>query len=125
MQKGLAYNIMEILYDNRKVEKQCNSIKEAIKAFNKEVGEKLLSTINYVENATTLMDIKNMPSYHLHQLEGNRKGTYAIDLGRKLGYRLIIMPLDEKREKWKITDQNAVFKSTTIIVAMEVSNHYE
>lgn len=66
---------MKILYSNRKVERSCNNIKEAYKLYNKEVSEKLLSTINFIKNATTLMDIKNMPSYHLHSLQGNRKGT--------------------------------------------------
>jgi proteic killer suppression protein len=116
---------MEIIYDNSKVEKSCKNIKEAKKLYNKEVAEKLHSTINFIENATTLMDIKNMPSYHLHQLQGDRKGTYAIDLGRRLGFRLIIIPLDENKKKWKINDDITIYNSTTIIIAEEVTNHYE
>ena len=116
---------MEIIYDNKRIKKQCESFKAAQKDLNKLVAEKLHSTINFIDNATCLMDIKNMPMYKLHALKGDRKGTYAIDLGRRLGYRLIIVPLDENKNEWTTTDENTIYKSTKIILALEVTNHYE
>lgn len=116
---------MDILYDNKKLEKSCKDIKNAKKLYNVQVAEKLHGTINYLENAVSLLDVKNIPFYHLYSLEGKRKGTWAIDLGRKLGYRLIIKPLDEHKQEWEIKDENQIYKSTKIILAMEVTNHYE
>jgi len=116
---------MEILYDNKKLEKSCKDIKNAKRLYNLQVAEKLHSVINYLENSVTLIDVRNMPSYHLHSLEGNRKGTWAIDLGRRLGYRLIIKPLDENKKEWTIKDENQICKSTNIILVLEVTNHYE
>ena len=116
---------MDIIYDNKKVEKQCTNYKEAKKKLNITVAEKLHAAITFIKNAETLMDIKNMPMYNLHSLHGDREGTYAIDLGRRLGYRLIITPLDNEKNEWTIKDENKIYKSTKIILAMEVTNHYE
>ena len=116
---------MDIIYDNKTVEKQCTDYTQAQKKLNKQVAEKLHSTINFIDNSTCLMDIKNMPMYRLHALKGDRKGSYAIDLGKRLGYRLIIVPLDNSKNRWDTTDENKIFKSTKIILALEVTNHYE
>ncbi|MSS64613.1 type II toxin-antitoxin system RelE/ParE family toxin [Velocimicrobium porci] len=116
---------MEIVFANKKIKKQCEDFKLAQKNFNKEVAEKLYSTINYINNAVSLLDVKNMPTFHLHALKGDRKGTYSIDLGRRLGYRLIITPLNDEHQEWDTNDEYIIYNSTKIILAMEVSNHYE
>lgn len=116
---------MEIIYDNKTIKKQCTKYTEAQKKFNKDVAEKLYSTLNFIDNASCLMDIKNMPMYNLHPLKGKRKGTYAIDLGRRLGYRLIIVPLDDDENEWDTKNETEIYKSTKIILALEVTNHYE
>lgn len=116
---------MEIIYKKEVLEKECKNFKKAQKAYNKIVAEKLHSTITFIESATTLMDIKNMPMFKLHPLKDDRKGTYAIDLGRKIGYRLIIVPLNDNKEEWELKDINKIYNSTRIILAMEVTNHYE
>lgn len=67
-----------------------------------------------------------MQIYHLHPLQGKLAGQYALDIaGRSSGYRLIIIPLDANGNKWKENDINVVYATTTVIIAMEVSNHYE
>ncbi|MDD4779520.1 MAG: hypothetical protein PHT02_02780 [Tissierellia bacterium] len=116
---------MNILYRSNKLEKQCKNYKDAQKAFNKDVAEKLHSVINFIENADNLMDVKCIPSFNLHPLFGDRQGTYAIDLGRRSGFRLIVIPLDNYQKCWTISDVNEIYKSTSIIVAVEVTNHYE
>ncbi len=67
-----------------------------------------------------------MQIYHLHSLQGDREGQYALDIaGRKAGYRLIIIPLDADGNEWKENDVNVVYRATELIIAWEVSNHYE
>ena len=57
---------------------------------------------------------------------GGFGGLYALDVaGRRSGYRLSIIPLDETGNTWTETDINIVYRSTEIIIAWEVSNHYE
>ena len=89
------------------------------------VADKLHSLINFLESANNLMDVKNVPIYHLHPLKGDRKGQFAIDIGRKLGWRLIIIPEDNEGNEWDITDINMVYELTSIILVWEVSKHYE
>jgi proteic killer suppression protein len=89
------------------------------------VADKLHSLINFLESANNLTDVKNVPIYHLHPLKGDRKGQFAIDIGRKLGWRLIIVPEDNEGNEWNITDINMVYELTSIILVWEVSKHYE
>jgi hypothetical protein len=59
------------------------------------------------------------------QLSGNKKDLYAMDLGRKLGYRLIIKPDPPlKREDDKL-DFNSKCSIVKCIIVLEVTNHYE
>lgn len=90
------------------------------------VAEKLHALINLIVSAQNLNDIAEMHIYHLHPLQGKRDGQYALDIaGRRSGYRLIVIPLDSYGNEWKEKDQNIIYCSTEIIVALEVSNHYE
>lgn len=67
-----------------------------------------------------------MRIYHLHPLERKRKGQFALDLGRRLGWRLIVIPLDDEGNRWNTTDDvNIIYKSTSAILVWEVTKHYE
>ena len=57
-----------------------------------EVADKLHSLIDVLESADNLWDINQMRIYNHHPLHGDREGQYALDLGRRLGFRLIIIP---------------------------------
>jgi len=103
----------------------CCDIREARKEVGPRVADKLISLINFIESAENLIDINNVPTYNLHPLSGNRKGQYAIDLGRKLGWRLIIIPEDMDGNKIENDDINILYKSTSVVLVWEVSNHYE
>lgn len=59
-------------------------------------------------------------------LQGKREGQYALYIaGRKSGYRLLIVLVDADGNEWKEKDRNVVYNSTKVIIAWEVSNHYE
>jgi len=82
--------------------------------------------INLIESADNLKDIDELQIYHLHPLHGQREGQYALDVaGRKAGYRLVIITIDADGNEWKEKDVNIVYKATEVIIAWEVSNHYE
>lgn len=90
------------------------------------VADSLMALINLLKNAENLQDINNFNIYYLHPLKGKRKGEYALDIaGRKAGYRLIIVPLDDDDKKKMDDDINRLYKTTNIIMTLEVSNHYE
>ena len=117
---------IEIQYKDKKVKQICTDLKKAKKELPANVAEKLHALVNLIESADNLKDIDELQIYHLHPLHGKREYQYALDVaGRRSGYRLIIIPLDSEGNAWKEKDVNVVYKSTEIIIAWEVSNHYE
>ena len=117
---------MEIKYKNKTAEKQCTDYGYAKKHFNQIVAEKLFASINFVEQATCFLDIVNNPTFKFHDLKHDGKGTYSIDLGRKIGYRLIIEPLDENEKSLgKEKNFELIKQCTKIVLVVEVTNHYD
>ena len=72
-----------------------------------------------MEAAENLEDINAIQIYRLHALKGKREGQFALDLGKRLGYRLIIIPLDEKGNEQAEKDIQVLYKSTKIIFRNE------
>ena len=97
---------MEIQYRNQKLHELCHDYRKAQKELGKQAAEKLFALINLLENSECLHDIDAMRIYHLHPLSGDRKGEFALDLGRKLGYRLIVIPLEDNGEEWRRMEGN-------------------
>lgn len=116
---------MEILYRTKDLKALCKDIRKATKAFNANVAEKLISAINYIESAENLMDIRNYAPFHFHQLKHDKKEYCSIYLGKKLGYRLLVIPLLNGNP----ATPEEIFSSTAIEIKIikieEVSNHYE
>lgn len=123
---------MEIVYESKKVEKQCTSVREARKLFggDAKLVEKLQSRINALKQAPTLKDIAVQPQLRLHKLSNkdgkNLEGYFAIDIkGRRDPWRLILQPLDGNREPFDPCNIDEIAGIVEIIGIMEVSKHYE
>ncbi|WP_334333469.1 type II toxin-antitoxin system RelE/ParE family toxin [Companilactobacillus sp. HBUAS59544] len=112
---------MRISYKNRKVEKQCESLKEAKKAFSEKIAKKLLKLVNFIKAAENLESIIKNPFYKFHKLKGDKEGLYALDIdGRKSSYRLLVA-FDGMTSEY-------IFEEAISIVSIqieEVSKHYE
>ncbi len=117
--------IVIVGYGNNKTKKLCSDNKQAKKLLGEIVAEKLFAALNFIESASTLNDIACFPTYQLHQLSGNKKDLFAMDLGRKLGYRLIIKPDPPLNGEYDKLDFNSKCSIVNCIIVMEVSNHYE
>ena len=112
-------------YGNNKTKKLCSDRRQASKQLGELVAEKLFAALNFIECASTLNDIACFPTYHLHQLSGAEIDLFAMDLGRKLGYRLIIRPdppLNHEDDRLDFNSKCSIVKN---ILLLEVSNHYE
>ena len=117
---------MEICYETKDAEKKCTDFSYAKKKLPKDVAEKLASHINYIEQAEKFSDIINYPPFNFHKLLGDRKGYYALDVGRRLGYRIIIEPLDDNGDSLiKENDMKIITNCTKIVLVLEVTNHYD
>ena len=113
---------IEVQYHNSKVKKLCQDYKKAKIELNVEVAEKLHSLIGVLESADNLWDINQMRIYNLHPLQGDREGQYALDLGRRLGFRLVIIPLDENGNELEKKDFTEKITISGVIFADEFNS---
>ena len=119
---------MKIIYANKKIKQQCTNIKEAVKLFggDKQLAVSLLGRINAIEQAEVIKDIIAMPQFHFHNLQGKRKGLFAIDVkGRRDKWRIILCPLDEAGERFVPCYIDQIAEIVKIVEIAEVSAHYE
>lgn len=111
---------MQIQYTNKTVEMQCTSLKRAKKDFSDKIAQKLHKLINFIESADNLASVTAFPTYHFHDLKGNRDGQYALDIdGRHSSYRLIVCFNEDKETVF------SKMSSIEIIQIEEVSKHYD
>lgn len=112
---------MYIEYKTSKVNRQCTDLRQAKKDFPSKVAEKLIKMINFIEAAENLESVVNFPTYRFHDLKGNKRGLYAMDIdGRRGSYRLIVK-FDGQDNENLFSDSSSI----EIIQIEEVSNHYE
>lgn len=84
---------MQIFFRNKKLQKTCNSDKEMRKTFGPARAEKLGRRLTELKAADHLDQISRLPPTRCHELSGNRKGQFSVDLGHP--YRLIFIPANE------------------------------
>ncbi len=119
---------MKILYANKRVELQCTSVKAATKLFggDKIMAVSLMSRINAIENAVVIKDIILMPQFRFHNLKGDRKDFFAIDVKTiRDKWRIILQPLDENEEVFDPCNIDEIASYVRIVGIREVSAHYE
>lgn len=117
---------MDVEFKNNNAKRLCNDLAFAKKKLGAVVSEKLFSNINYIREAKCFSDIMAHVPFRCHKLIGDRKDYFALDVGRKLGYRIIIDPLDENNNSLKDEkDINIIKNCTKIILVVEVTNHYD
>jgi len=119
---------VKIIYENKKAEKQCTNIKEATKLFggNKTLALSLLSRIEALKSAEVINDIRVIKPFRFHNLVGNYKGYFAIDVKSKTDkWRLIIQPLDEDGNVFKPCNIDEIASIVRTVKVKEISSHYE
>lgn len=78
---------MKVNYKSKKLEKICTVYNEAKKQYDENMAEKIHQRINEIEAADTVEFMVQFRIGRCHQLKGNRKGQYAMDLIHP--YRLV------------------------------------
>ena len=115
---------MEILYKNKTAREQFSSEYQHKWRYPKQVVIRLLAVENAIISATSLQDIASYSPYRFHSLKGDRKNEWSISLGNT-GYRVTLIPCDDKGKTITTGDIMAQCKSIKIVLVTEVSNHYE
>lgn len=80
---------MDILFKDRKFEKQCNQHSALVRAHGDRRAQFIRARLDALRAATCLEDLRNI-SGRLHELKGNRKGQLSFDIDHP--YRLIFIP---------------------------------
>lgn len=107
---------MIVEYKSNNIKKQCENPKVAQKEYGDRIGNKLTQRVGELVAATSLLDIKMVPSARLHRLKGNRSVEYAIDLVHP--FRLIIKPMNVK-----CLDLNELDKITIVRIEEVIDYH--
>ena len=81
---------MKIYFKTKKLEKICSKKKESVKAVGDKNSQRLLQRMMELKAADTLNDISNLPPTRCHELSGNRKRQFSVDINRN--YRLLFIP---------------------------------
>jgi proteic killer suppression protein len=99
---------LEVQFKTKKLQKQYQNSKDAIKRYGVDVAKKYINRIEVLKSAKSFDDLYKIPQLKFHPLTGNRVGEFAISLTGF--YRLII------------TNNGEVFDIAKI---EEVSKHYD
>ncbi len=81
---------MDILFQDRKLEKACNNQSLLIRKYGPVCAKLLRRRLDEFRAADNLEVLRSLPQVRCHELKGNREGTLAVDLDHP--YRLIFEP---------------------------------
>ena len=81
---------MDILFQDRKLEKACNDQSLLVRRFGPIRAKLLRRRLDEFRAAENLEVLRSLPQVRCHELKGNRGGTLAVDLDHP--YRLIFEP---------------------------------
>ncbi|MBI2192390.1 MAG: killer suppression protein [Planctomycetes bacterium] len=83
---------MNILFGNDKMAKTFNSEKALCREYGAENGKVIMKRMAFLRAAPTLAEVPHVPPTRRHELTGNRKGQFAVDL--KHPFRLVFGPAE-------------------------------
>ncbi len=81
---------MEITFRNRKLQKSCSVRKEAVRTYGANRAKRLMQRLMELSAADHLAQIPTTPPTRCHELKGNLKGTFSVDLEHP--WRLLFVP---------------------------------
>lgn len=112
---------MDISYKTNSLRNICEKGKEAVRALGDKGGKKLMQRMNELSSFECLADVPRFPPARCHQLHGNRKGQFSIDLEHP--YRLIFEPAHNPMPR--VADGGIDMKSVTKIKIIEIDDTHD
>jgi len=111
---------MDIAFATTKLQKTFNSEKELVRSYGAEIARTIMRRMAVLSAAANLDEVSHLPPPRRHELTGNRKGTFAVDL--KHPHRLIFQPnYDSAPAK---TDGGIDLKQVTAITIISVEDYH-
>ncbi len=84
---------MDIAFASRQLEKDCHDDKRLIRAYGAENARRIRRRLDELRAAASLEDLRTLPQCRCHELIGDRKGQFSVDV--KHPYRLIFVPTND------------------------------
>lgn len=81
---------MEICFRSPTLQKTCSKEGEAVKRLGPRMARKVMQRMMELQAADTLADLSRLPPARCHELTGDRKGVFSVDLEHP--YRLLVVP---------------------------------
>ena len=75
---------MKIYFNNRKLEKICSDQKQGIRELGDQCAKRLRQRLIELGAADNLSDISSFPPARCHELTGDRKGSFSVDLQHRM-----------------------------------------
>lgn len=111
---------MDIFYTNKRIQRLCTSSKYMVRQLGPRNAEKLKRRLSEIRAADNIGVLQKLPQARCHELKGNRKGQFAVDLDHP--YRLIFTPANNPIPK-KEDGGYGVWKIDAIII-QEVTDYH-
>lgn len=84
---------MEILFANKKLQEQCSNQSKCLRKWGDRRGRLVMRRLSDLAGMEDLSVARSFPHMRCHELSGDRKGTFAVDLEHP--FRLIFEPADD------------------------------
>ncbi|MBF0546087.1 MAG: type II toxin-antitoxin system RelE/ParE family toxin [Candidatus Riflebacteria bacterium] len=111
---------MRIVFNTKKIQKIFSSEKELLREYGAEQSKKIQIRLKVLESAVNLEEVPAKKPERRHQLKGERKEQFAVDLSHP--YRLIFKPA----EKPPISDDGGIdLKLVTGNIIIGVEDYHE
>lgn len=81
---------MEIEFGSKRLQKTCSSKRESDRKWGDQNARKIRQRLAELAAAEVLADMRHLPGARLHELKGDRKGQFAVDV--KQPFRLVFEP---------------------------------
>ena len=111
---------MDIIFRNRRIERVCNSDREARKTLGAKRAKLARRRLDELDAADTLDIMKSLPQARCHELKGDRKGQISVALDHP--YRLIFEAANEPVPRKP--DGGLDWTRVTVIRILEVGIDY-
>lgn len=110
---------MEISFSSNKLAKNLNDVKAMMKNYG-DLTKKIQIRLSVLESAQTLDEVPKIKPVRCHQLSGNRKNQFAVDISKN--YRLIFEP---NHNPFPVDNQNNLdLKSVTKITILDIEDYH-
>lgn len=111
---------MQVYFPNSRLHRLFSAEKKLRREYGTELAEKIKTRVRVLLHAPSLADVPHRPPDRCHQLSGDMKGTFAVDL--KHPYRLIFKPADDPVPRKE--DGGIDLKAVTSIVILGVEDYH-